>query len=336
MSQFLESLNSQLSAHENEGRLSPKTRQLLYGFCSRYMNELQRDLSSDSKLEEEVQELMKFYMERVLEQESAPFSFGVTHAKRREPFDHYVFGNALIGNMVADAKLIGKEYLEEMEAQLERGENVILLANHQSEADPHALSFLLQNEFSRMASTMVFVAGERVLKDPLAVPLSLGRDLLCIYSKKYIDTPPELRAHKIEHNHRALQELEKMLKAGGLCLYIAPNGGRDRPNAEGIYEVAEFDAQNIEMLTLIAKRAATPTHFYPLALKTYEILPPPQSRLLEIGEERYISRGFVGAHFGAELCLEPTQTLTVKEKKAAREERAREIHQIVVDLYQTI
>ncbi len=49
---------------------------------------------------------------------------------------------------------------------------------------------------------MIFVAGERVITDPLAVPASMGRNLLCIYSKRYIDHPPELKSEKQLHNKR--------------------------------------------------------------------------------------------------------------------------------------
>jgi glycerol-3-phosphate O-acyltransferase len=32
-----------------------------------------------------------------------------------------------------------------------------------------------------------------VITDPLAIPFSMGCDLICIYSKKYIDVIPEKR-----------------------------------------------------------------------------------------------------------------------------------------------
>jgi len=85
----------------------------------------------------------------------------------------------------------GLEYLQPILESLERGENVIFLANHQTEADPHAISILLEKYCPKFAEEMIFVAGERVITDPLAIPFSMGRNLLCIYSKRYIDHPPE-------------------------------------------------------------------------------------------------------------------------------------------------
>ena len=68
---------------------------------------------------------------------------------------------------------------------------MIFLANHQIEADPQAISLLLDDLYPNFAENMIFVAGERVITDPFAIPFSMGRNLLCIYSKRYIDHPPE-------------------------------------------------------------------------------------------------------------------------------------------------
>ena len=42
----------------------------------------------------------------------------------------------------------------------------------------------------------IFVAGDRVQTDAIAVPFSMGRDLLCIYSKRHMNNPPELASKK--------------------------------------------------------------------------------------------------------------------------------------------
>ena len=59
-----------------------------------------------------------------------------------------------------------------------------------------ALSVLLDDHYPGFAEKMIFVAGERVITDPVAIPFSLGRHLLCIYSKRYIDHPPEKKVEK--------------------------------------------------------------------------------------------------------------------------------------------
>ena len=86
-----------------------------------------------------------------------------------------------------------------MEEQLARGENVILLANHQTEPDPQLISLLLEKTHPGFAEEMIFVAGDRVIRDPLAVPFSRGRNLLFIHSKRHIDHPPEQKEQKLLH-----------------------------------------------------------------------------------------------------------------------------------------
>ena len=71
---------------------------------------------------------------------------------------------------------------------------------------------------------MIFVAGHRVTTDPVAIPFSRGVNLLCIYSKKYIDVPPEKKAEKLAHNSKTIAKLEDLLNEGGKCIYVAPAG----------------------------------------------------------------------------------------------------------------
>ena len=54
----------------------------------------------------------------------------------------------------------------------------------------------------KFAYDMVHVAGDRVTTDPVAVPFSKGRNLLCIYSKRHMNNPPELASKKKMHNAR--------------------------------------------------------------------------------------------------------------------------------------
>ena len=54
----------------------------------------------------------------------------------------------------------------------------------------------------------IFVAGDRVQTDAIAVPFSMGRDLLCIYSKKHIENPPELKGEKSKHNRNVMKQMQ--------------------------------------------------------------------------------------------------------------------------------
>ena len=92
--------------------------------------------------------------------------------------------------------VLGKENLIKAKAQLDAGENVIFLANHQSEADPQVVSCLFESvseEIGNMVAHVTFVAGHKVTTDSLAVPFSMGRNLLCIHSKKHIDADLETK-----------------------------------------------------------------------------------------------------------------------------------------------
>jgi glycerol-3-phosphate O-acyltransferase len=94
---------------------------------------------------------------------------------------------------------------------------------------------------------MVFVAGHRVTTDPLAVPFSRGRNLLSIYSKKYVDADPEKKQERLLHNQRTIKRMGQLLSEGGYCIYVAPSGGRDRKDQKtGKVEAAAFDPQSIE------------------------------------------------------------------------------------------
>ena len=56
----------------------------------------------------------------------------------------------------------GLDKIATMKEQLAAGENVILLANHQTEADPQIFSLLLDEAHPGFASSTIFVAGDRV------------------------------------------------------------------------------------------------------------------------------------------------------------------------------
>lgn len=247
--------------------------------------------------------LFDTFLEFVKEQCCKPFRFESYHQRIVSPFDYYTFGLEFIKPLInlKQSRLMGLDNLDKMVQQVENGENVILLANHQTEADPQIISILLENKYPEFAASMIFVAGDRVTSDPLAITFSMGRNLLCIHSKKHIDFPPELKSQKLAYNKRTMSRMRSLLKMGGKCIFVAPSGGRDRPQKEGIIEVEPFNSQSIEMFLLMAKCSKTVTHFYPFSLATYSVLPPPDSLGTDLGEDRIVQH--TGAHlfFGNEL-----------------------------------
>lgn len=266
VSAFLESIKKVC----NDKTVGPDVANTFLGFCKCY----------EEAISPKAPPLATFltFVEAVSKQVNEPYSFSPFHKAITSPTDYYQLGLDFVRPLVDFSKssVEGKTSLKEIQEAIWRKENVILLSNHQTEIDPQLISLLLEKEHPEIAVEMIFVAGHRVVTDPLAVPLSLGRNLLCIYSKRHIDNPPEKKSEKLLHNGRAMKVLEELLTEGGKVIYIAPSGGRDRRDEMGQFQVAPFDPQAVEMFYLISQKAKTPTHFHTLALKTYPLLPPPE------------------------------------------------------------
>lgn len=321
-------------ALEEERKIIPyKVCQILKGFYTSY----QKSVESHHLPTTDHDQIFIKFLDYVKEQIKNPFSFDPYHQKIRKPIDYYQFGVDFMKPLV-DLELssvLGKDNLNRIAAQVANKENVILLANHQTEADPQTISVLLEDLHPEIGEEMIFVAGERVLTDPLAIPFSMGRNLLCIYSKKYIDNPPEQKHAKQLHNQFTMRIMSQLLTEGGKCIYVAPSGGRDRPNEQGVVEVAPFDPQSIEMFYLMAQKSKTPTHFYPLALSTYDLLPPPNTIQTELGETRLTKRGDIHLCFGEEIIMDQIPDLP-ENKVEKREKRANYIWNIVKNDYARI
>ncbi len=317
MSEFTSKLNQYLE----KGLINAKLKTLIQEFYKSYCQAIIHSSSCQKKSHESFEKLI----ELIIEQVQHPYHFSIFHRSVRQPFDYYQFGLDFIRPFIdfENSQIFGLNSLKKIQQQLKKGENVILLANHQTEPDPQIISLLLEKIDPKLASDMVFVAGHRVISDPMAIPMSLGRNLLCIYSKKHMSHPPEEKAEKVLHNQRTLKKMQDLLNEGGYCIYVAPSGGRDRPNTSGQFDVAPFDTQSIEFFWLMGQQAEHPTHFYPLALKTYHLMPPPHHVEKELGERRIIHVSPVYLAFGEEIEMENfpgSENLDKREKRAKRAE----------------
>lgn len=275
-------------------------------------------LKDTNKGEDYLEDIFMTYLSFLKQQSKEPFVFEPFHKQQREPNDYYKFGLDFARPLLDrdDSSVIGSENINKIESYLAAKENVILLANHQTELDPQIIACLIEDKHEKLAADMIFVAGQKVLTDFLAIPFSMGCNLLCIYSKRHIDHDPEQKEKKQLHNQRTMKLMSELLKEGGKCIYVAPSGGRDRPNHEGIVEVAPFDADSIEMFRLMSIQSKTPTHFFPLALNTYNILPPPSTIEKDVGEKRSTARCKVHICFGNECNMNvEEETLNRKEKR---------------------
>jgi glycerol-3-phosphate O-acyltransferase len=282
--------------------------------------------------------LFRLFFKLAAEQFRSPHPFEPYHQKVRRPIDYYRFGIDFILPLVdlPHSKVVGKKHLDRIALQLENGENVVFLSNHQTETDPQAIAILLETDYPQLGEQIIYVAGERVVTDPLAIPFSMGTDLLCIYSKRYIDHPPELKTQKLLHNKQTMARMSHLLQEGGKAIYVAPSGGRDRRDLNGHIEPALFDANSIELFYLMAKKAKTPTHFYPLALSTYDLLPPPETIQKELGETRTAKRTPIHLSFGPECDMDSYPGSDAENKEERRKARALAIWSTVKEMYDNL
>ena len=317
-----------------KGEISKKLHDILLHFYQEFCEQL-KDQPQSRKVFEST---FLSFLDLIKKQVASPYSFEPYHKQIRTPYDYYAFGLDFLRPLVEkeNSTVLGIDHLKEITAHISKGHNVILFANHQIEADPQAISLLLEDIEPKLAEQMIFVAGERVITDPLAVPFSLGLNLLCIYSKRYINHPPEEKHQKQLHNKRTMELMSDLLKEGGKCIYVAPSGGRDRPNIKGEIVVAPFDQRSIEMFSLMAKRAKTPTFFFPLALSTYSLLPPPKTIQVELGEKRTAKKGGIHLAIGAQLDMETYPGSDLPTKPEKRKARANYIYNLVKQDYSKI
>lgn len=275
------------------------------------------------------------YLDLMERQLRNPFPFPAIHWRCSEPVDYFQFGLRQAEMMVdRQRSTVMAPTLSQIESQLEAGENVVLLSNHQTELDCHLVSLLLGDDHRELTSRLMWVAGDRVVNDPMAVPLSLGLNLICIYSKKHINHPPEMREEKLTHNRRAMRQVRELLSEGGQAIVLFPSGGRDRPNQKGEVIPSPFDPAAIELFRLVAERSGRPTHFYPMALNTYAFMPPPPEIGQELGESRICQRVGVGIAIGERIDFEGFDG--PEEKQARREAVAEQIWSLVCQDYRNI
>ena len=317
-----------LEADFKEGVITKQVQELFLQMYTSYRQSIEKEGMDMSKHEP----LFFTYLDLIKDQLKNPYRFGSYHQKE-EPYA--TFGIDLFYHLLdrRKSKLFHKENLKIIEEQIALGDNVVFLANHQTEVDPQMLHMMLEKEHPQLGSNIIFIAGDRVVSDPAAVPLSRGTNLLCIFSKRHIDNPPEKKQEKLAQNQKTMTRMRELLAEGGKAIYVAPSGGRDRKNAQGELVVAPFDAASIEMFRLQAHKAKTPTHFYPLAMHTHDVLPPPAVVKTELGEERRPTFATIHLAFGKEIDMDNFPGCDIDDRHAKREARARHIWNLVNSYY---
>lgn len=295
----------------------------IYLHLNKFLESYREAITENGHSIEEYKPILEQLLELIFQQIKKPYQFETYHRQIRTPIDYYQFGLDLLRPLVIfeESRIAGLDNLKKIITSLNQGDNVILLSNHQTEPDPQAIGLLLEKTYSDFAQKMIFVAGHRVTTDPLAIPFSMGCNLLCIYSKKYIEHPPEKKEEKLRHNSRTMKQMLQLLNEGGKCIYVAPSGGRDRPDSQGNLEIAKFDPKGIELFRLMAKQAERPTHFYTLSIVSYNLLPPPNSTEKELGEKRHAQCTPLHMAFGNEIDMDGIVS-DIKDKRQKLKTRA--------------
>jgi len=275
------------------------------GLLNSYKSQLCIALKDEKKASKAVtfifKDMVKAYIEQFL---GIPYEFPSYHKAIREPYDYYQMANMYIGSLIDFDRsiLMHPDQWTKIQNQINCSENVILFANHQSEGDAAFIPLLTEVSHPGLGEKVTYVAGDRVITDLLAKPFSMGKNLLCVNSKKHMDDIPELKATKMKQNLTTIKEMQKKLQEGGFLIWIAPAGGRDRRKADGTLIPDKFDPQAIEMMKKLGtKKSAAKTHFYPLAMATYDIMPPPSQSEKDIGEKRIVNYTGVGLSLGEEI-----------------------------------
>ncbi|KAL6985710.1 Glycerol-3-phosphate dehydrogenase [NAD(+)] [Sarracenia purpurea var. burkii] len=236
-----------------------------------------------------------------------PFVFSPYHKAIREPFDYYMFAQNYIRPLIDfRSSYVGNISLfYEMEEKLQQGHNIVLISNHQTEADPAVIALLLEATHPQIAENITYVAGDRVITDPLCKPFSMGRNLLCVYSKKHMNDVAELAEMKRKANTRSLKEMALLLRGGSQIIWIAPSGGRDRPDpVTKEWYPAPFDANSADNMRRLTEHAGVPGHIYPLSILCHDIMPPPPQVEKEIGERRVISFHGTGVSVASKISFD--------------------------------
>ncbi|KAG5067751.1 hypothetical protein JHK85_000128 [Glycine max] len=264
--------------------------------------------SGDPKSKEIVLSNMIALLDRIFLDVTDPFVFQPHHKAKREPFDYYVFGQNYIRPLVdfKNSYVGNMPLFIEMEEKLKQGHNIILMSNHQTEADPAIIALLLETRLPYIAENM------HMLDDPALVEM------------------------KRNANIRALKEMAMLLRSGSQIVWIAPSGGRDRPDPHtGEWAPAPFDTSSVDNMRRLVEHSGPPGHVYPLAILCHDIMPPPLKVEKEIGEKRIISFHGTGISVAPALSFSET-TATSENPEKAKEVFTKALYDSVTEQYNVL
>lgn len=281
---------------------------------------------------DEALDVMQELFDSVEQQTSNPYLFSSLHIPSEEDHSYFELGLKVARPLVLNTpEIINQHILQHVQQLLHQGENVIFAANHQTELEPQILSIACDSVAKDLFKNTFFVAGERVTTDPMAAPLSRGRRLFCIYAKRYVSDDKQIEIDRRMHNLKTIKQMKELLNRGGVCIYVALGGGRDRPDESKNVQLTPFDPSSVGLFTLLAQTAKQPTHIYPLVISSFNVLPPPVLVQKELGERRWTRGGKVTVALGEEFSYAPF--LKIEDKEVMHQELTNALFNKLKELY---
>lgn len=135
-SQIQAGVNNALEEKVKAGKANAKFVNIVKGFLEEYsVTSMEAKLTPDI-FKYQVTSFLKFVQDAM----ENPFKFEPgLHRSIRQPFDYYKWGNDFMRPLIITEKsrLVGLENVKQMIELTSKGENVIILANHQVSAQPN-------------------------------------------------------------------------------------------------------------------------------------------------------------------------------------------------------
>ena len=133
-----------------------------------------------------------------------------------------------------------------------------------------------------------------------------------------------------------MELMSRLLQEGGKIIYVAPSGGRDRRNAQGIVEVAPFDPAQHRNVLSHGPQSQNPHPFLSLRPRHLRCLPPPETIQKELGETRSAKRTPIHLAFAPEFDMEKFPGSEENDKTLRRQHKAEAIWKIVSKNYELL
>ena len=181
-----------------------------------YNNYKQTVLNSDAPdaSPELVARVMGSIADRTFNQFLDPYTFPSYHTRLLEPYDYYKFGQNYVRTLINFNKsVVGHlERFQKVQEQLDAGDNVVLLANHQTEADPGVWALLLEKKLPHLATEIIYVAGDDARHEPCKAPSALPA--AAQYQQKHSLVPARMLTEMKPSN---LQYIAPDCMISGIC-----------------------------------------------------------------------------------------------------------------------